>query len=64
MLLRDVVLKTSLKAGGDSAPQLAAAKEATLSEKLLEFGCSSHKATPLATKVGKEVKSLYRKKSS
>lgn len=60
MLLRDVVLNHTMKAAGGTAPMLEAAKELTLSEKLIEMGCPSHKATPLATRIGREVKKLYR----
>ena len=60
MLLRDVVLNHTMKAAGGSAPMLEAAKELTLSEKLIEMGCPTHKATPLATRIGREVKKVYR----
>jgi hypothetical protein len=63
MLLRDVVLNTAMKSAGGTAPALEPAKELTLSEKLIELGCPSHKATPLAAKIGKEIKGLYRRKN-
>jgi hypothetical protein len=63
MLLRDVVLNTAMKSAGGTAPVLEPAKELTLSEKLIELGCPSHKATPLAAKIGKEIKGLYRRKN-
>ena len=63
MLLRDVVLNTAMKSAGGTAPALEPAKEVTLSEKLIELGCPSHKATPLAAKIGKEIKGLYRRKN-
>lgn len=60
MLLRDVVLNTTLSAAGGSAPQLAVPEELTLSEYLQELGCPSHKATKIATNNGKELKRVYR----
>jgi hypothetical protein len=63
MLLRDVVLNTAMKSAGGTAPALEPAKELTLSENLIELGCPSHKATPLAAKIGKEIKGLYRRKN-
>ena len=63
MLLRDVVLNTAMKSAGGTVPALEPAKELTLSEKLIELGCPSHKATPLAAKIGKEIKGLYRRKN-
>ena len=63
MLLRDVVLNTAMKSAGGTAPALEPAKELTLSEKLLELGCPAHKTKALATKIGKEVKGLYRRKN-
>ena len=59
MLLRDVVLNTTMKAAGGTAPQLEPAKELTISEYLIELKCPSHKATPIAAKIGKEVKRMY-----
>ena len=59
MLLRDVVLNTAMKAAGGTAPELEPAKELTISEYLIELKCPSHKATPIATKIGKEVKRMY-----
>jgi hypothetical protein len=59
MLLRDVVLNTTMKAAGGTAPELEPAKELTISEYLIELKCPSHKATPIATKIGKEVKRMY-----
>lgn len=59
MLLRDVVLNTTMKAAGGTAPKLEPAKELTISEYLIELKCPSHKATPIATKIGKEVKRMY-----
>ena len=60
MLLRDVVLNTTMKAAGGTAPQLEPVKELTISEYLIELGCPSHRATDLAQKIGKEVKRVYR----
>lgn len=60
MLLRDVVLNTAMKSAGGTVPALEPAKELTLSEKLLELGCPSHKATSVATKIGKQVKAVYK----
>jgi len=60
MLLRDVVLNTAMKAAGGTAPELEPAKELTTSEYLIELKCPSHKATPIAHKIGKEVKRMYR----
>ena len=60
MLLRDVVLNTAMKSAGGTAPALEPAKELTLSEKLIELGCPSHKATSVATKIGKQVKAVYK----
>ena len=60
MLLRDVVLNTAMKSAGGTAPALEPAKELTLSEKLLELGCPAHKTKALATKIGKQVKAVYR----
>jgi len=63
MLLRDVVLNTAMKSAGGTAPAFEPVKELTLSENLIELGCPSHKATPLAAKIGKEIKGLYRRKN-
>jgi|TARA_R100000084_G_scaffold22413_2_gene7943 hypothetical protein len=63
MLLRDVVLNTAMKSAGGTAPALEPVKELTLSENLIELGCPSHKATPLAAKIGKEIKGLYRRRN-
>ena len=60
MLLRDVVLNTAMKSAGGTVPALEPAKELTLSEKLIELGCPSHKATAVATKIGKQVKAVYK----
>ena len=60
MLLRDVVLNATLSIAGGSAPQLGPAKELTVSEFLIELGCPAHKATKLATQIGKEVKRIYK----
>ena len=60
MLLRDVVLNTAMKSAGGTVPALEPAKELTLSEKLIELGCPSHKATSVATKIGKQVKAVYK----
>jgi hypothetical protein len=60
MLLRDVVLNATLSIAGGSAPQLGPAKELTVSEFLIELGCPAHKATKLATRIGKEVKRIYK----
>ncbi len=60
MLLRDVVLNVTLAVAGGSAPQLQASRDLTISEFLMELGCPGHKATKLATCLGKEVKKLYR----
>lgn len=60
MLLRDVVLNTAMKSAGGTAPALEPAKELTLSEKLIELNCPSHKATVVATKIGKQVKAVYK----
>jgi len=60
MLLRDVVLNETLKAAGGSGPLLEATKEFTLSEVLVQYGCPAHKATELATRIGRQVKALYR----
>ena len=51
VLLRDVVLNTAMKSAGGTVPAQTA-KELTLSEKLIELGCPSHKATSVATKIG------------
>jgi len=59
MLLRDVVLNATLSVAGGSAPQLGPAKELTVSEFLVELGCPAHKATKVATAIGKEVKRTY-----
>ena len=59
MLLRDVVLNATLSVAGGSAPQLGPAKELTVSEFLVELGCPAHKATKVATTIGKEVKRTY-----
>lgn len=59
MLLRDVVLNTAMKSAGGTAPELEPAKELTISEYLIELKCPSHKATPIAAKIGKEVKRMY-----
>lgn len=63
MLLRDVVLNTAMKAAGGSVPELEPAKYLTLSEKLIELGCPSHKATDVATKIGKQIIDMYRRKN-
>lgn len=60
MLLRDVVLNTTMKAAGGTAPQLEQAKYLTLSEKLIELKCSPHIASKIASECGKQVKKLYR----
>lgn len=60
MLLRDVVLNATLNAASGSAPQLGPAKELTISEFLIELGCPSHKATQVATPIGRNVKKVYR----
>lgn len=60
MLLRDVVLNATMGAAGGSAPLLGPAKEVPISEYLLELGCPAHKATKLATAIGRQVKTLYR----
>jgi hypothetical protein len=60
MLLRDVVLNATLAHAGGTTPLLAATQDLTLSEYLVELGCPSHKATRLATNLGKEVKRVYR----
>lgn len=60
MLLRDVVLNATLNAASGSAPQLGLAKELTISEFLIELGCPSHKATQVATQIGRNVKKVYR----
>jgi len=60
MLLRDVVLNATLNAASGSAPQLGPAKELTISEFLIELGCPSHKATQVATQIGRNVKKVYR----
>lgn len=59
MLLRDVVLNTALAAAGGSAPLLGPAQDLTVSEFLIELGCPAHKATKLATSMGREVKRTY-----
>lgn len=61
MLLRDVVLNHVLNASGGSSPKLTAIQYSSLSEYLQrECECPSHKCTPLATKIGKQIKRLYR----
>ena len=60
MLLRDVVLNTAVKSAGGSVAALKPAEELTLSEKLIELNCPSHKATQLATKIGRQIKAIYK----
>lgn len=60
MLLRDVVLNTAMKSAGGSVAALKPAEQLTLSEKLIELNCPSHKATQLATKIGRQIKAIYK----
>ena len=64
MLLRDVVLNTALKSAGGSVAALKLSEELTLSEKLIELNCPSHKATQLATKIGRHIKTIYKNENS
>ncbi len=60
MILRDVVINATLTCAGGSVPSLTATQELTISEFLIELGCPSHHATRIATKIGREVKGIYR----
>jgi hypothetical protein len=60
MILRDVVLNVTLAAAGGSIPALGPAEDLTLSEYLTELGCPTHRATRLATRIGRQVKAVYR----
>ena len=61
MIFRDVVINDVCNSAGGAVPQLEAIKYMTLSDFLVELECASHKATALATKMGKAVKNIYRK---
>ena len=61
MIFRDVVINDVCNSAGGSVPQLEAVKYMTLSDFLIELECPAHKATALATKMGKAVKDIYRK---
>ena len=66
LLLKDAVLNNFLKASGGSValPEIQKSQTAdeysTLAEYLIELGCPSHKATDLASKIGRKVKDTYR----
>jgi hypothetical protein len=59
MILRDVVLNATLVHAGGTVPLLTA-QDLTLSEYLVELGCPAHRATRLATQLGRQVKRVYR----
>ena len=66
LLLKDAVLNNFLKASGGSVALPEAQKSetadeySTLAEYLIELNCPPHKATPLATEIGRKVKDTYR----
>ena len=63
MLLRDVALSYVLKQSGGTMPELETVKYATLSEYVVTLGCPAHKATAVATYMGKPAKKLYREEN-
>jgi len=66
LLLKDAVVNNFLKASGGSValPETQKSEIAdqysTLSEYLIELNCPPHKATTLATEIGRRVKDTYR----
>ena len=66
LLLKDAVLNNFLKASGGSValPEIQKSEKAdeysTLAEYLVELSCPPHKATTLATEIGRRVKDAYR----
>ena len=60
LILRDVVLNTAMKSAGGAVAELQPAGFMTLSEKLVDMGVPSHKATDLAKSIGRVVKAYYR----
>jgi|TARA_B100001094_G_C17984957_1_gene697170 hypothetical protein len=60
MILRDVVINTAMKSAGGAVAELQPSGYLTLSEKLIDIKCPSHKATDIAKSIGKEVKAYYR----
>lgn len=63
MIFRDVVINDVCNSAGGAVPQLEATKYKTVSDFLIDLDCPPHKATALATKMGRAVKALYRKEN-